>query len=285
MMLLTKSREKFISHLSEKGRASATVIAYSKDIQQLVMFITEKQNKFNADDVTKSDIESFLRYLADNSRKINAIKTFFKFLTDNNVVSTDPAQTVQHPKLDISTPRILTRIEYRALRDTVKDDVRTKAIFELLLQTGVKISELQNIKLKDLKISADTNKQGSIRVPMSTDGNERTIPLNKSVQDAVNDYIKIRPQTDLENLFITKTGKALLVRNIRATLDRYFRQVGLDDVTVNDLRHTFIAEHLRMGASVLLVSKVAGHKRLSTTENYLKYVERKESGLAELAEL
>lgn len=292
MMLLTKSREKFISNLSEKGRAQATVIAYSKDIQQLVMYITEKQNKFNADDVLKSDIESFLRYLAENnytkktiSRKINAIKTFFKYLLDNGIISNDPAQTVQHPKLDISAPRILTRIEYRALRDTVKDDVRTKAIFELLLQTGVKISELQNIKLQDLKISQDTNKQGSIKVPMSTEGAERTIPLNKSVQDAVNEYLKIRPQTQVPNLFITKTGKALLVRNIRATLDRYFRQVGLDDVTVNDLRHTFIAEHLRMGASVLLVSKIAGHKRLSTTENYLKYVERKESGLAELAEL
>lgn len=292
MTLLTKAREQFINFLSEKGRAKATVIAYSKDIEQLVMYITEKQNKLNIGDVSKSDIESFLKYLAENnytkktiSRKINAIKTFFKYATDNGIISTDPSQLIQHPKLEQSAPRILSKLEYRAIRDTVKDDVRTKAIFEILLQTGVKISELQNIQVENLVINSDTNQPGALNVPGSEEGEGRTIPLNKSVQDAINDYLKERPQSENHNLFVTKTGNALLVRNIRATLDRYFKQVGLEDVTVNDLRHTFIAEHLRMGASVLLVSKVAGHKRLSTTENYLRYIERKESGIGELAEL
>ncbi|MDQ5981380.1 MAG: hypothetical protein QG570_127 [Patescibacteria group bacterium] len=292
MTLLTKAREKFINHLSEKGRAGATVIAYSKDIEQLVMYITEKENKLNADDVSKSDIENFLKYLAEHSytkktisRKINAIKTFFKYLTDIGLITSDPSQLIQHPKLEQNAPRILSKLEYRALRDTVKDDVRTKAIFEILIQTGVKISELQNIQQADIKLSENPDSAGTLTIPHSDSSTGRLIPLNKAVQEAVRNYLKERPNAKSDNLFITKTGNPLLVRNIRATLDRYFKQVGLSDVTVNDLRHTFIAEHLRMGASVLLVSKIAGHKRLSTTENYLRYVERKESGIGELAEL
>lgn len=292
MTLLTKSRERFINFLTEKKRANATVIAYSKDIEQLVMYITEKQNKFNAEDVSKSDIESFLKYLAEHnytkktiSRKINAIKTFFKYLLDNGVISSDPSILIQHPKLEQNAPRILSKLEYRAIRDTVRGDIRTRAIFEILLQTGVKISELQNIKLDDIKIPADLSQQGLLSIPRTENGEGRSIPMNRSVQEAITDYLKERPSSTYSNLFVTKTGKPLLVRNIRATLDRYFKQVGLNDVTVNDLRHTFIAEHLRLGASVLMVSRVAGHKRLSTTENYLRYVERKESGLAELEEL
>lgn len=292
MILLTKAREKFIAYLNEKGRAGATVVAYSKDIEQLVMYITEKENKLNADDVSKSDIENFLKYLAEAnytkktiSRKINAIKTFFKYLTDIGLITSDPSQLIQHPKLEQNAPRILSKLEYRAIRDTVKDDIRTKAIFEILIQTGVKISELQNIKMADIKLSQTADEAGTLTIPHTHNSTGRVIPLNPAVQDAIRDYLKERPSAKIDNLFVTKTGNPLLVRNIRATLDRYFRQVGLNDVTVNDLRHTFIAEHLRMGASVLLVSKVAGHKRLSTTENYLRYVERKESGIGELAEL
>lgn len=291
MTSLETARTRFINSLKDKGRASATIIAYSKDIQQLVEYINTEQGKTSVEEVEKADIEAFLSYLAEHeytkktiSRKINAIKTFFKYLSDEGLITTDPAQLIQHPKLETSAPRILSKLEYRALRDTVKDDVRTKAIVEILLQTGVKISELAAIKISDITFG-ENNEQGTLVVPELGATPGRVIPLNNAVQEAIRDYLKERPQSNLDNLFVTKTGKPLLVRNIRATLDRYFKQIGLEDVTVNDLRHTFIAEHLRIGASVLLVSKIAGHKRLSTTENYLKYIERKESGIGHLEEL
>lgn len=289
-MLLSSAREKFIENLREKSRADATVVAYSKDIEQLIDYLT-RQKVLNAHEVTKSHIDDFLKHLSDVnytkktiSRKINAIKTFFKYLSDQKVIESDPAQFVQHPKLEQNAPRILTKIEYRALRDTVKDDVRTKAIVEILIQTGLRISELAAMKMDHVKWAEDDG-QSMLEVPGSQSTPGRTIPLNKAVRDAVKDYTKERPSSELDNIFVTKNGRPLLVRNIRATLGRYFKQIGLEDVTVNDLRHTFVAEHLRRGASVLLVSKIAGHKRLSTTENYLKYIERKESGIGELEEL
>ena len=290
MIALSIARERFVEDLQKKNRADATVIAYSKDIEQLVSYC-KKQNKAMAHEVTKQDIEAFLANLATNSytkktisRKINAIKTFFKYLLDNGEIENDPAQLIQHPKLEQTAPRILTKIEYRALRDTVKDDTRTRAIVEILLQTGIRVSELANMKIAHVHYG-EGDQQGYLEVPGTNSIPGRTIPLNAAVQQAIRDYIQVRPKSDIDNLFVTKTGNQLLIRNIRATLTRYFRQIGLEDVTVNDLRHTFVAEHLRRGASVLLVSKVAGHKRLTTTENYLKYIDRKESGIGELEEL
>ena len=111
------------------------------------------------------------------------------------------------------------------------------------------------------------------------------MPLNKSVMEAIKGYLKIRPGTKERTLFVTKTGKPLLVRNIRSTIDRYFKISEIPNAKVNDLRHTFVAHHLKKGASLVLVSKIAGHKRLSTTEKYLSFIERPAEEVSELEEL
>ena len=290
MMLLNQARTKFVNYLKEKNRADATLIAYSKDIEQILDFV-QKNGKSYIEEVRTPDLEGFIKHLGKNnytkktiSRKINAMKTFFKFLLDEKILGEDPAIMVQHPKIQQSAPRILSKIEYRALRDTVKGDPRTKAIVEVLLQTGLKINELASMKISSIGFS-ETAEQGVLKVPGTQSTPNREIPLNHAVQDALKDYLKVRTASEYQNVFTTKTGKPLLIRNIRATLDRYFKQIGLNNVTINDLRHTFIAEHLRKGASVLLVSKIAGHKRLSTTENYLKYIERQEDAIGSLEEL
>ena len=290
MTPLEDAKKTFVKTLEDKGRAKATIIAYTKDIEQLIDF-AKRRGINHTHEVNRSNIEDFLKYLSENdytkktiSRKINAIKTFFKHLLDQKLIENDPAQFIQHPKLEQNAPRILSKIEYRALRDTVKDDVRTKAIVEILLQTGIRISELAGIKTEHITYGVNGN-PGTLQVPGTNSTSGRTIPLNNVVQGAISEYQKTRPASETNYLFVTKTGNQLLIRNIRATLGRYFKQIALEDVTVNDLRHTFVAEHLRRGASVLLVSKVAGHKRLTTTENYLKYIERKESGIGELEEL
>jgi len=106
------------------------------------------------------------------SRKLNAIKTFFKFLTENNYLTQNPAQNVAHPKTQMTLPKFLSKIEYRALRDTVRGDKRVAAIVELILQTGLRISEVANLKLKDIS-------DNQIKVEAYATQPERTVPLNK----------------------------------------------------------------------------------------------------------
>jgi len=282
MINLRDAHQQFIGHLKGRSRASATILAYGKDIEQLVSYLTaDPIKKEDAQTITTEDLQSFMDKLAKEnyttksiSRKTNSTKTFFKFLKTSNLIKEDPATGLEHPKFENKPPRILSKVEYRALRDAAKGDLRIFAIIELFLQTGIRIGELAKINLED----ADLNPQTPVLHIKPFEGSaERTIPLNKPAVDAIQRYLEVRPKTPNKALFITKTGRPLLIRNIRTAIDRYFKLAGIKEAKVNDLRHTWIAHHLTGGTSLTLISKLAGHKRVSTTERYLQYITGKTS--------
>lgn len=281
---LSSAQKKFIDYLRDRGRATATILAYGKDIEQLVSFLAKKKIS-QATSVAQEHIEDFKKALAEDnytaksiSRKLNSVKTFFRFLKSSGVIKDDPAALVAHPKYEIKPPRILSKMEYRALRDSARDDPRMSAIIELLLQTGIRIGELARLEVADIK-------GDEIQIKAYESHPARTIPLNKAARSALDRYLKIRPKSRAKSVFLTKTGRPLLIRNIRTAIDRYFRIAGIKNAKVNDLRHTFIAHQLMTGASVVLVSKLAGHKRLSTTEKYLDLVKEKVEERVKLEEL
>lgn len=277
MIELKQAHQKFIEHLKEKDRSESTILAYGKDIEQLVTFLNEL-NKTHTTHVTKDDLLAFMAKLEKEkytpksiSRKTNSTKTFFRFLELNEYVTDNPANLISHPKFETPPPRILSKIEYRALRDACREDARIAAIVEILLQTGIRIGELRNLTTADLLIE-DSKSSGELTIRSSHGHKGRSVPLNKAVIKAIEEYLRTRPQTKERTLFITKTGKPLLIRNIRSAIDRYFSKAGIKNAKVNDLRHTFIAHHLMKGTSLILLSKIVGHKRLSTTEKYLDHV-------------
>ena len=270
--------EAFKGHLTQQGRASATILAYSKDIEQLANFIA-KSGKTSIKEFKKEDIDAFKADLANSgyttksiSRKINSIKAFFSYMQTTGNITENPAVNVTHPKYDIKPPRILTKLEYRALRDACREDVRMAAIVELLLQTGMRISELANLKMNDLDLSA-----GQITIRAYESHPERTVPVNTPTKESLEKYLTFRPKSVNTSVFITKTGNPFLIRNIRSNLDRYFRIGGIEGAKVNDLRHTFIAQQLAQGSPLVYISKLVGHKRLSTTEKYLEFISEKPS--------
>ena len=278
MKNLQDAHKEFLEHLRGKKRASATVLAYGKDIQQLVAFL-EDLKKGDVHEIAADDIRSFLAKLEKGgytqksiSRKLNSTKTFFRFLKVQELITDDPATIVEHPKFDTKPPRILSPIEYRALRDAARDDTRIASIIELLLQTGIRIGELANLRVEDMYFSEGA-KEGTLFVRSQENRPERTVPLNKSAEIALKKYITVRPKTTNTALFVTKTGRPLLVRNIRTAIDRYYKKAGISGAKVNDLRHTWVAHHLSSGASLVLISKIAGHKRISTTERYLALIQ------------
>ena len=285
-----KLHDEFVKNLSAKGRSEATVIAYAKDIEQLLNFLSSKGIS-DVKKVTIDDLEAFKKDLQENnytpksvSRKINSTRTFFKFLVESGQITDNPAEKLAHPKFDIKPPRVLTEMEYRALRDVSRVDTRLYAIVEVLLQTGIRIGELAGLSLDDIKES----KTGIRYLYIKAQGSHpaRKVPLNNSAYTAIQDYLKIRPESEDDTLFITKNGRPLLVRNIRTAIDKAFEKAGIKNAKVNDLRNTFIAHHLANGVSLVTVSKLVGHKRLSTTEKYLNLVksdkEEQEKNLKEL---
>lgn len=271
---LNDAQVKFTEHLKNSAKAESTVIAYSKDVEQLLDFVA-KRGKTTISEVLTEDINEFKellnkqRYTSKSiSRKINSIKAFFRFLISEGLTDNNPTFDISHPKIENNPPRVLSRLEYRALRDSCRSDSRMYAIVELLLQTGMRISELAALTVTDLDMEREL-----IHIQAQNSRDARRVPMNSAAKNAILDYLKVRPRAKEKTLFLTKTCRPFLVRNIRTAIDRFFRLAGIKDAKVNDLRHTFIVEQLKAGTPLVYVSQLVGHKRITTTEKYLKLIE------------
>ncbi|MCX7928748.1 MAG: tyrosine-type recombinase/integrase [Patescibacteria group bacterium] len=267
----------FAEHLKNKGRSLATIFAYKADIEQLIEYLN-KNAKTTPTQVTKEDIDNFRdtllrrKYVPKSvSRKLNAIKTFFKWLLDNKYITKNVSEYVEHPKVNVEKPKFMSPLEYRALRDASRDDERTGGIIELILQTGLRISEISNLKCSNIS-------DKEILIEAYATQPSRKVPLNKRAKEAIERYKKVRPETKYPHFFVSKSGKPLAVRNIRASIDRYMQKAEIQNFSVNDLRTTFIVENLKAGVDVILISQVSGHKRISTTEKYLEIIGIKDRG-------
>jgi site-specific recombinase XerD len=277
MMTLIEALNQFNKTLSQQGKSINTIVAYKGDINQLIRFLKEKNKVENVEEVTPEIIESFKRDLTDNgytaksiSRKLNSIKNYFAFLKKEGKCNVDPSTEVKHPKYENEAPKILKAVEYRSLRDACRNDIRASAIVELMLQAGLRIKEIENMKMTDVL-------ENEVVIETYESHPTRTVPLNNSAKMALKRYIdEVRGESKSKNVFITKTGRVLLARNIRSLLDRFFHKADIKDIKVNDLRNTFIVYQLKAGVPIDVVSQVCGHKRISTTEKYLELIDSKE---------
>lgn len=276
--------EKFVDYLEKQGKSQFTIVAYKKDLEQFVGFLASNDVS-DIREIKREHIENFInKLIAENytkksaSRKLNSIRTFFRFLKKEEYVDQNPAVDIAHPKFTQTAPRILSKLEYRALRDIAKEDVRTYALVEILLQTGVKIGELAELRTNDINDSV-------LKINSYGKNIEREVPLNNAAKKALQEYLNVRNGANDEHVFITRTGQPLLIRNIRQIIDRCFKEVEIENATVNDLRNTFIAHQLMNGASLEYIAKIVGHRRLSSTERFLNLVKEEAERKEKLGEL
>lgn len=266
----------FAANLAQKGKSTNTIVAYKGDINQLIKFLAT-QDISSVEGVTSASLENFKKDLMKNnytaksiSRKLNSIKNFFSYLLSQGVVTFDPSGEIKHPKYENDIPKILKPLEYRSLRDACRNDVRSTAIVELMLQAGLRIKEIENLKLENIK-------DNEIFIESYESHTSRSVPFNNSSKSALKKYLdEGRYTSKSKNVFVTKTGRHLLARNIRSLLNRYFDKADIKGVKVNDLRNTFIVFQLKSGVPIDVVSQVVGHKRISTTEKYLELIDSKE---------
>ena len=285
--------DRFVSGLKDQNKSGFTIVAYKKDLEQFIGYLSSKDLN-DIRDVKKEEISGFINKLVTEnyskksaSRKLNSIRTFFRFLKNEKIIEQNPSLDVTHPKYIQAPPRIFSKLEYRAIRDVAKENPRTYAMVEILLQTGIRIGELTNIRVDDVK-------EDSLFIRSYGKTPSRQVPLNSAVKKSIDDYSKTKSGTNQEQedveesekyLFTTRTNRPLLVRNIRQIITRWFREVGIDDATVNDFRNTFIAHQLINGYSIDYIAKLVGHKRLSSTERFLNLVKETPEKDTKLEEL
>src|SRR4030042_993971 len=181
---LVTVHQNFIDHLKKSGKATSTILAYGADVEQFINQLKKKQIT-QATSVTQEMVEEFKNSLKKQkytkksiSRKLNSLKTFFRYLKERSLIDKDPAASVEHPRYEVKPPRVLSKIEYRALRDACRDDPRMAAVVELFLQTGLRIGELARLELDDIG-------EREIRVRPYESHSERTVPLNQPAKKAL----------------------------------------------------------------------------------------------------
>lgn len=262
--------EKFIRYLEiEKNYSPHTILNYRLDLEDFKNFLGEL-------DLEKINYLALRKYLAIlkernlNSRTIgrhlSSLRSFFKFLTREGYLKTNPILSLSSPKQQRHLPLFLTEAEVTRLIEAAlpKDEkgLRDRAILETFYSTGIRISELVGLTITDIDFI------GGIVKVMGKGKKERIVPIGEQALSAIRDYLERRKkQTDA--LFLNKSGKRITARGIRNTVGKYIRIAGIKQgVSPHTLRHSFATHLLNRGADLRSVQELLGHVNLSTTQVY-----------------
>jgi integrase/recombinase XerD len=278
----------FLEFLSvEKGASSNTIAAYRNDLGQLEGFVGAKRNGTGSPAVQWANIDQnvVLDYILDLkshsykeatvARKVAAVKSFFSFLQAEGKVKANPTETLASPKVGKSLPKPLTvqeideLLEQPARRNT-PEAKRDRAMLELMYATGLRVTELVSLDLKDVQLDSENP-----HVRLVGKGNrERQLPLFDTAAVEVTEYIKVartrlvgnRPETAL---FVNRRGERLTRQGFWLILKGYAEDAGIQGrVTPHTLRHSFATHMLRGGMDIHKVQELLGHANISTTQVY-----------------
>lgn len=265
----------YSSHLLALNRAAGTLEAYRRDLEH---FFSDCQRRtLIPRELSRIDLLNYLASLvhggygaSTRARKTVAIRRFFQFLADGGFLRSNPFGSVPSPRLERLEQRVLSEPEYQRLRVLARRAaLRDWAIVELLLQTGLRASELCGLRQGDATVSTPTE-HGCVLVRQGKGKKDRTVPLNSVAERALQAYLRERTELGPRDpVFVTRKGTALTRQGLGSLLGRLYARVGIDRASVHTLRHTFATHSLRKGVSLPVVKEVLGHSSLVSTARYI----------------
>lgn len=261
-----------------RNLAERTRHEYKSDLEDLISFL-ETRGVSKLSDVNLPILEGFQAEMdrrgyksTSRKRKTYAIKTFFRFLHQHEIIGTNIAQRLIPPKVEANEPRFLSEDEYQRLLRTCSHNPRDAAIVELLLQTGMRLSELVKLTVNDIEIpkrvSREIDDMGSVRI-VRKGSKVVTIPLNYKACRALAGWLQVRPNVDHPGLFVTKFLTPMRQRAVQKMLEKYMKEAGIENALVHTLRHTMATHHLAKGTDLKTIQEALGHASLETTTIYL----------------
>jgi integrase/recombinase XerD len=271
--------DRYLNYLVvEKGLSPKTLEAYSSDMARYLSYL----NKKGIYDITHTDTPIILKYLINlrneglgarsRARHLVTLRGFYKFLVQEKVLNHDPAGVVDLPKSTLKLPDVLSIEEVKRLLATpaIKrpTGIRDAAMLELLYASGLRVSELINLKLLDVNLEA-----GFVRA-LGKGSKERIVPMGLYAKEKIDSYIKTaRPQILKSQvspyLFVARAGRPMTRQGFWKLLKRYAQQTGFPKrITPHSLRHSFASHLLEGGADLRAVQVMLGHADISTTQIY-----------------
>tara|TARA_Y100000768_G_scaffold225532_1_gene170261 strand:+ start:95 stop:952 length:858 start_codon:yes stop_codon:yes gene_type:complete len=262
----------------ERNVSIHTIDAYKRDINQYLMYLGDLDIK-NLSDVKSTHIRDYIRILSDGgmapasiSRIISSIRTYYRFLSSENILDENPVLLINNPKLPKKLPDVLSEKEISLIINAIQESSqfyqRDKAIIELLYSCGIRVTELCNLEMSNLFIDEDL-----IRV-MGKGNKERLLPLGIRSKKYLDDYIKHSRNSHIKKsgssfVFVSRNGNQLTRAMINIILNKWTQASGLKkSVSPHKLRHSFATHLLEGGADLRFVQALLGHSDISTTQIY-----------------
>jgi integrase/recombinase XerD len=280
----------FLSYLRvERGLAQNTILAYGRDLRRFAAFLRKRQRQ-RLEDVNREDVVDFLSSLYKEkldsrsvARCLVSIRGFYKFAMLEGTITTDPTENLESPKIRNSLPTYLRVEEIDKLLEApdlaTPIGLRDRAMLEVLYSTGLRVSELLNLRIADIDMRI-----GCVRCIGKGD-KERLVPIGRKAIEAVEQYLErgrpkfARPSSPPPHnqvLFLTRIGRRLSRVTIWKILHDYGMRLGLRGrLTPHKLRHSFATHLLERGADLRSVQMMLGHADISTTQIYTHVVEER----------
>ncbi len=260
----------------ELNYSNETILSYKNDLTEYYKYLNN--NKINYKSITKLEILDYLKYL-DNyklsnktiSRHLSSLRSFYNYLVEIKILDGNVFKRVRNPKVEKKLPNYLSINEIEELLNSIeentKENIRDKCLFEIMYSTGMRVSEVSNLKVSNINFS-----DNSIRV-MGKGSKERIVYYGAILKDILNKYLKIRNEFlkkgNIENLFINKNGDVLSRESIAYIINKIEKKSLINHkISPHILRHSFATHLLDNGADLRSVQELLGHENLDTTEIY-----------------
>ena len=271
--------DRYLKYLeAERGAARLTLKNYRNDLLGFLGFL-KGQKVASLDRVDRQVVRQYLAWLVKQgfarssiSRKLSALRSFYRFLVKENLLASDPLAAVSLPKKERRLPTFLGTAQVNALIEapdtSTAQGQRDRAILELFYASGMRVSEVASLDLRNLSLSAR-----EVRV-MGKRSKERMVLIGRPAAAALEAYLKegrlkLLGKRRGEALFLNRSGGRLSARSMQALVDKYARKVGIEGrVFPHMLRHTFATHMLEGGADLRVVQELLGHADLSSTQIY-----------------
>lgn len=262
--------DKFLNYLKyEKNFSDHTIINYKIDLEEFYKYLDNK----TTNEIDINNIREYLKELYNKkyspssiSRKVSSLKSYFKYLESENKIKENPMTLISNPKKEKKLPTFLNYNDLEKLLNAPdkesEEGIRNSLIIELLYSTGIRVSELVNIEIKNINFEEH-------KILVLGKGNkERYVYYGSECTKKIEDYLKVR-NAKTNYLLVNKHGNKLNERTVRKTIEEEAKKAGLTvHVTPHTLRHTYATHMLNEGADLKSVGDLLGHENLSTTQIY-----------------
>jgi integrase/recombinase XerD len=257
----------------EKGLSQNTVKSYKKDIDSFLSWSYELDN-LNFINFQEAEINNYISFLFESklksssvNRKISSLKALYLYLIKKNIINNSPVSEIVTPKQEKYLPISMSEDEVDKLLASpdlsIEIEVRDKAMIEMLYATGMRISELLNLKIIDMDINRCVVKV------LGKGSKERLIPFGESALEALNSYFSVRKNSTSKEVFLSNRGSKLSRVAFWKRIKIYLSRANLkESISPHTLRHAFATHLLNRGADLRSVQLLLGHSDLSTTQIY-----------------